>query len=69
MWVPPATIGIAIKIITTLKMYSVYEISLERQEVTELCRAFLVRMRTGAFNPKRERKQSEITGQVTWHLV
>lgn len=50
-------------------LYRVYEISLERQEVTELCRGFLVRMRIGAFNPKRERKQSEIAGQVTWHLL
>lgn len=64
MWVPLATIGTAIKIITTLKIYRVYEISLEREEVTEL-----VRMRIGGFNPKRERKLSEIAGQVTWHLL
>lgn len=64
MWVPLATIGTAIKIITTLKIYRVYEISLEREEVTEL-----VRMRIGAFNPRRERKLSEIAGQVTWHLL
>ena len=44
---PQATIKIR-KIITTLKMDKVYEISPERQEVTGLGGGFLVGMRTGA---------------------
>ena len=65
MRVPPATIGIAIKIITTWKTYRVHKISLGRQEVTGLHRGFLVRMRIVAFNPKRNCRAGDLVSSVS----
>lgn len=62
---PLAMIGIAIKIITTLKTYRVHKISLGRQEVTGLHRGFLVRMRIVAFNPKRNCRAGDLVSSVS----
>lgn len=53
-----------IKIITTLKMGRMHEISSGRQEVTGLGGSFLVGMRTRAVsNPRRERNLSDSQGR------